>query len=131
MVSLNVIRGSLKTDRVPSGIISFELAGGLSRAQPMVESWGPIGQVCAGFSLGLDNLFLVAYAGSTASGCVLTARNLPQWIGFFSTVGVLLAWALLGAALNFLIVVAGLIYIAIGVLITMVAKAGKGEDQAS
>ena len=126
MVSLNALGGPLNTEVAPLGIVSFELAGELSLAQSMVESWGQIGQVYAGLNLGLDYLFLVAYSSSIALGCVLVARSLSRSNsarpgslrhcsgqspdpgrkrGFGNPlrtildVGVLLAWAQLGAAL--------------------------------
>ncbi len=118
MVSLNALGGPLNTEVAPLGIVSFELAGELSIAQSMVESWGQTGQVYAGLNLGLDYLFLVAYSSCISLGCVLVARSLSrsnsarpgssdpgQKRGFgnplraISDVGVLLAWAQFGAAL--------------------------------
>ena len=118
MVSLNALGGPLNTEVAPAGIVSYELAGELSLAQSMVESWGQTGQVYAGLNLGLDYLFLVAYSSSIALGCVLVARSLNKSDaarpgspdpgrkrGFgnplraISGVGVPLAWAQFGAAL--------------------------------
>ena len=126
LVSLNALGGPLNTEVAPAGIVSFELAGELSLAQSMIESWGQTGQVYAGLNLGLDYLFLVAYSSSIALGCVLVARSLSSSIlarpgslrpgsgqapdpghkrGFgnplraMSDAGVLLAWAQFGAAL--------------------------------
>ena len=99
MVSLQMLGGPLKTDVAPSGIVSFELAGELSLAQSMVDSWGRTGQVYAGLNLGLDYLFLVAYAGAIGLGCVLVARNLAERVEFLSLIGVMLAWGQFGAAL--------------------------------
>ena len=118
MMSLNALGRPLNTEVAPLGIISFELAGELSIAQSMVESWGQTGQVYAGLNLGLDYLFLVAYSSCISLGCVLVARSLSrsnsarpgssdpgQKRGFgnplraISDVGVLLAWAQFGAAL--------------------------------
>ncbi len=118
MVSLNALGRPLNTEAAPLGIVSFELAGELSLAQSMVESWGPTGQVYAGLNLGLDYLFIVAYSSTIALGCALVAGRLSrsnsarpgsgdpgQKRGFgnplraISDVGVLLAWAQFGAAL--------------------------------
>ena len=99
LASLQVLGGPLNTEVAPAGIVSFELAGELARAQSMVESWGQTGQVYAGLNLGLDYLFMVAYACAIALGCVLVARSLSERVRFLSTAGVLLAWAQLGAAL--------------------------------
>ena len=131
MVSLNALGRPLNTDAAPLGIVSFELAGELSLARSMVESWGHTGQVYASLSLGLDYLFLVTYSSCIALGCVLVARSLarpnlarpgslrpgsgqapdpgrkrgrqPQVarnpLRAILDVGVILAWAQLGAAL--------------------------------
>jgi hypothetical protein len=99
MVGLNALGRPLNTEAAPSGIISFELAGKLSVAQSMVESWGQTGQVYAGLNLGLDYLFMVAYSSCISLGCVLVARSLSRQVEFLSSVGVLLAWAQFGAAL--------------------------------
>jgi hypothetical protein len=99
MVSLQILGGPLKTDVAPSGIVSFELAGELSLAQSMVKSWGRTGQVYAGLNLGLDYLFLVAYASAIGLGCVLVVRNLSERVAILSLVGVMLAWGQFGAAL--------------------------------
>jgi hypothetical protein len=154
MVSLNTLGRPLNTEVAPLGIVSFELAGEFSLAQSMVESWGETGQVYAGLNLGLDYLFLVAYSSSIALGCVLVARSLPPRVASMSSVGMLLAWAQLGAALldaienyaliqvllgsrqvlwpavarwcalpKFLIVAAGLVYVGLGAVLAMAAKA--------
>ncbi|MFQ5811953.1 MAG: hypothetical protein ACE5I2_01990 [Anaerolineae bacterium] len=99
MVSLNALGGPLNTGVAPLGIVSFELAGELSLAQSMVDSWGQAGQVYAGLNLGLDYVFLIAYSSSIALGCVLLARSLSRRVAFLSFAGVILAWAQFGAAL--------------------------------
>ena len=99
MMSLNILGAPLNTEVAPLGIVSFELAGELSLAQSMVESWGQTGQVYAGLNLGLDYLFMVAYSSCISLGCVLVARSLSRRVEFLSSVGVLLAWAQFGAAL--------------------------------
>jgi hypothetical protein len=89
----------LRTAAAPSGIISFELAGTMSVAQNIIESWGAAGRVYAGLNLGLDFLFIDAYASCISLGCVIIARNLARQSVFFAFIGVVLAWALLLAAL--------------------------------
>jgi hypothetical protein len=96
---LRVLDTPLTTEAAPSGIVSFEFAGDLQLAQRMIESWGRRGQVFAGLSLGLDYLFLVAYAGSIGMGCVLIAQNVSKRGNKLTNLGVLLAWALLVAGL--------------------------------
>ena len=99
MASLQVIDTLLKNDVAPSGIVSFEFAGDLSLAQKMVEAWGRKGRIAAGLSLGLDYLFLLAYAGSIGMGCVLIARGISKSANYLCSVGIFIAWALLVAAL--------------------------------
>jgi hypothetical protein len=51
MISLQILGQPLVTEAAPAGIVSFELAGELSLAQRMVESWGDTGRVYAGLNL--------------------------------------------------------------------------------
>lgn len=99
MASLQVLGGPLQTEAAPAGIVSFEFAGELSTAQSMVESWGQKSQVYAGLNLGLDYLFLVAYASAIGLGCVLISRRLSERVEFMGTLGIVLAWGQLAAAL--------------------------------
>jgi hypothetical protein len=99
MVGLRILDAPLHTDLSPSGIVSFELAGELPLARRMVETWGTRGQVYAGLSLGLDYLFMVAYAGCIGLGCGMVAGSLAGRGTVLSSAGVSLAWAQFGAAL--------------------------------
>jgi hypothetical protein len=154
MVAQQVLGRPLITPAAPSGIVSFELAGGLSNAWEMLASWGPTGRVYAGLSLGTDYLFLVAYSIAISLGCVLSSRRFLQRSGYLSGVGAILAWAIFGAALfdsvenyaliqvllgaeqslwpvlaricaipKFLIVGLGLLYILLGAMTWLAAKA--------
>lgn len=98
MVSLQALDNPLKTDAAPQGIVSYEFAGDFPTARTILDSWGTMGQVYAGLSLGLDFLFLFAYAGSIGLGCVLIARKLLPLGGNVYRIGQLLAWGLLIAA---------------------------------
>ena len=99
MVSLQVTGAHLITKVSPAGILSFEFAGDLSAARNMVNSWGQTGRVYAGLNLGLDYLFLLAYAGAIGLGSVLVARSHSPKTTFSASLGILIAWAQLGAAL--------------------------------
>ncbi len=98
MVCLQIIGGPLATNAAPGGIVSYEFAGDMPTARAILESWGASGQVYAGLSLGLDFLFLFAYAGSIGLGCVLVARKLASPGKLVYRIGVWLAWGLLIAA---------------------------------
>ncbi|MEJ2750140.1 MAG: hypothetical protein P8183_19875 [Anaerolineae bacterium] len=98
MGCLQIIGGPLVTDAAPQGIVSYEFAGDMPTAHAILDSWGARGQVFAGLSLGLDFLFLFAYAGSIGLGCVLAARVLaPQGRPIYK-IGIWLAWGVLLAA---------------------------------
>ena len=99
MVAEQITGAPLKTDAAPSGIVSFELAGALPVAQKIVESWGAAGRVYAGLNLGLDFLFIAAYASCIGLGCVLVARRLARQSASVASIGVALAWAIWLAAL--------------------------------
>jgi hypothetical protein len=97
LLALQVLGAPLRTDAAPAGIISYELAGTLTAAQEILESWGPQGRTYAGVNLGLDYLFLCAYAASIGLACILVSRRFKPGSPPH-TAGVLLAWALVLAA---------------------------------
>jgi hypothetical protein len=99
MASLQGLGGPLQTAAAPLGIVSFEFAGTLPAARTMLESWGTAGRVYAGLNLGLDYLFIVAYATTIGLGCVLVARSLAARFRVLYPLGAVLAWALLAAGL--------------------------------
>jgi hypothetical protein len=99
IVGMQYSGGPLTTSAAPSGIVSFEFARTLSNAQAVVASWGTEGQVYAGINLGLDYLFMVSYGLAIGLGCVLVARGLAGRVKSLASVGVLLAWGALLAAL--------------------------------
>lgn len=94
MVAMNSIGRPLQTPDSPLGIVSFQLAGDLDRAQRMVSTWGESGRLAAGLSLGLDFLFLFAYPALIGLTCVLVARSLQARLRGVAALGVVLAWAL-------------------------------------
>lgn len=92
MASLSLVGVPLNTDAAPQGILSFELAGSAPAARAILDSWDPLTRVHAGFSLGLDFLFLVLYSTTIGLACVWAAsvwRNQRQSL---AAVGLLLAW---------------------------------------
>ncbi len=76
MVVLQTIDMPLRSPAAPQGIVSFELAGSLSRATAIVQSWDRRAMAYAGFSLGLDYLFMLAYATAFMLSCRWAAE---QW----------------------------------------------------
>src|SRR5260370_31501037 len=93
----NVLDHPLRTAAAPKGVLSFEVAGTMERAQAILTSWGHYGQVSAAANTGLDCLFLVVYAGTIALGCALVVEAFAGW-SWFAIVGLLLIWAQLAAA---------------------------------
>ena len=99
MVTLQALGNPLATDTAPAGIVSFELAGDLTTAGRIIDSWGSAGRVYAGLNLGVDFLFLVTYSGAIALGCALAARVLTSMSSFLGTMGIALSWGQFAAAL--------------------------------
>lgn len=99
MVGLILLGRPLETDIAPYGIVSFELAGNLSAARDITQSWGETGRVYAGLNLGLDYLYIVAYSSCIGLGCVLVARAQSQQNKQFANIGVIIAWGQLVAGL--------------------------------
>jgi hypothetical protein len=73
----------LNTDAAPYGIVSFEIAGSVARAEQIISSWDAPARERATFSLGLDFLFIPIYAGAVILGIQLAADKIQ---------GRLIAW---------------------------------------
>lgn len=98
MVVLNAAGANLVNDRAPYGIVSFELAGSSEKAGAILTSWNEAARISAAFNLGLDYLFMLAYAaaiglGSFLAGEVLARRGWP-----LARLGPWLGWGLILAA---------------------------------
>jgi len=78
----------------PQGIVSFELCAYTSSCRAIVEAWGPVGQVWAALSLGLDYLFMFLYSATIFLGLLLIVAHVPERLKKF-TLGA--AWAVWGA----------------------------------
>ncbi len=94
MTAMNSIGRPLKNAASPQGIVSFELAGNLARAEEILDAWGEPGRLAAALSLGLDFLFLFAYPIAIGLACSLISRALQSRMRPLSVVGEALAWAL-------------------------------------
>jgi hypothetical protein len=75
---LGAVDGPLRTPAAPLGIVSFQLAGSVEAAEAVLASWDPSARAAAGFSLGLDFLFLLAYPTCLAFGCLWAGRALER-----------------------------------------------------
>ncbi len=81
-----------------NGIVSLALAGDRDAARTILASWGESGRVLAAFGLGLDYLFLVAYALALSLGCVAAAGWWQRaWV--LTAAGPALAWGAFFAGL--------------------------------
>jgi hypothetical protein len=92
----------LRAEASPGGILDFEFARTLERAQAILAGWTPEARIYAGLGLGLDYLFLVAYSATIAFACVRVAAGWPAW----ARIGRTLSWlqplaAVLDALENF------------------------------
>ncbi|MBI5935042.1 MAG: hypothetical protein HY867_15155 [Chloroflexi bacterium] len=86
----------LRTASAPYGIVSFELAGNIKTAAEILASWDARAQLFAAFGLGLDYLFMPAYALALSFGILLAAGRHTGW---FTRLGSWLGWHALAAAL--------------------------------
>ena len=98
MAALQLLGGPLKTEAAPAGIVSYELAGSISNAERILSSWDSLAKTYAGLNLGLDFLFIVAYAGAIGMGCSILGSSLGRRLKAWGPVGIVLAWAQLAAA---------------------------------
>ncbi len=73
MVALSLIDRPLRTPAAPWGIVSLEFARTRPQTQSIVDSWNSQAQLAAALSLGLDYLFMPAYA--------LTLAGFSRWAG--------------------------------------------------
>ena len=97
--AIKVLDESLVNDAAPSGIISFEFARSIARARQILASWDAADKLRCALSLGIDYLFLVAYAVFISLGCVYIANALKIRRPSLAKIGFFLAWAQFLAAL--------------------------------
>ena len=86
----------LRTPSAPLGIVSFELAGTPENANAIIESWDQRAKLFAAFGLGLDYLFMPAYALTISLGVLMALRKHGGW---FTKIGGAIGWGALLAAL--------------------------------
>ena len=90
-VILQMVDGPLKTSAAPQGIVSFELAGTPGQSARVLGSWNETARVYAGFSLGFDYLYMLAYT-ITVALATLWATDL--FSGWWRRAGVWAAWGM-------------------------------------
>ena len=98
-IVLQAVDVPLKTAVAPQGIVSYEFAGTIPAAQDILDSWDVDARAHAGFSLGLDYLYMPAYALTIGLACVWAVRVVggrKHWLG---SLGRVLAFGLGLAAL--------------------------------
>ena len=91
-----VLDAPLRTPAAPNGIVSYELAGTPAAAQSILASWDARDRLFAAFGLGLDYLFMPAYALALSFGILLTAG---RHAGAFAKLGAWMGWGALAAPL--------------------------------
>ncbi len=99
MLVFAITGAPMNTDAAPQGIVSFEVAGSVSRAEAMLASWDTPAQLAAAFGLGFDYLFMPAYSTTVALGCIMAAGVLRRAKWPLASAGASLAWGLWAAAL--------------------------------
>lgn len=101
MLVMNAVGSVLTTEKAPYGIISFELAGSVQKAQEIITGWDHTAQLHASFIQGLDFLYLIIYSTAIAFACLWAGETLRKSGWPLARLGVLLAWGLwLAAALD-------------------------------
>ena len=88
--------GPLRVPDAPNGIVSYELAGTPEKADSIIQAWDARAQLFAAFGLGLDYLFMPAYALTLSLAVLMALRKQGGW---FAKLGAFVGWAALLAAL--------------------------------
>jgi hypothetical protein len=132
-------------------IVDYELAGSVSKATEIINAWNENDRIRAGFSLGIDYLYMPVYSTTIALACVWGAGVLKN--KSWRTIGILLAWGLWAAAvfdaienlglvvslfgspvapwplvsqvcatLKFTLIIVGLLYVVVGVILRVVSQ---------
>jgi len=132
-------------------IVDYELAGSVSKATEIINAWNENDRIRAGFSLGVDYLYMPVYSTTIALACVWGAGVLKN--KSWRTIGILLAWGLWAAAifdaienlglvvslfgspvdpwplvsqvcatLKFALIIVGLLYVVVGAILRVVSQ---------
>lgn len=93
MAILNLIDLPLQTEAAPMGIVSYQLAGDAPAVERIIASWDARARIFAGFSLGLDYLFMLLYGVLFAWLCIRAAERMREHAPILARVGIGLAWS--------------------------------------
>jgi hypothetical protein len=96
---LQAVDVPLRTPVAPLGIVSYELAGTTDGARRILASWDDRAREHAGFSLGLDYLYMPSYAVTIGLACAWAAISLGRRSRLLAVLGAGLAWGQIIAAL--------------------------------
>ena len=88
--------GPLRVPDAPNGIVSYELAGTPEKADSIIQAWDARARLFAAFGLGIDYLFMPAYALTISLGVLMVLRKRSGW---FAKLGAYVGWGALLAAL--------------------------------
>ena len=99
LIALRVLDVPLRTAVAPRGIVSFELAKDVATSRQILDSWNAQAKTHAALSLGLDYLFLIAYALFISLACVQVGKALQNRSPWLARLGGILAWAQFLAAI--------------------------------
>lgn len=78
MTALDHLLTNLSISERHYGIVSYELAWNRENVNKIFSSWGSKGKSLASFSLGLDFLFIVAYAAAIRQFCLVLSYCLYE-----------------------------------------------------
>lgn len=96
---IQVTNAPLVNPTAPIGMISLQLAESLPDALRILTSWDQKARIYAALNLGIDYLYMFAYAVVIGLGCVLLARRLAPRSPLLALVGVVLSWGVFVALL--------------------------------
>jgi hypothetical protein len=92
MILLNIVGQLLITSAAPYGIVSFELAGDVSEAGKILDSWDQDARLHAAFSLGFDYVWMLFYSTTIGLACLWAGEVLRERRWPLGKLGVPLAW---------------------------------------